>query len=424
MACLKVLRLGFALPAVALGLGLLVLPSAQPHGNNPGALTQQQKTPAGPQLKVPIQKVQIPAATLTLTPSPENPIVNQNVRFTASWSRPVNVDNYHFSWGDGKFMDTDQPFADHPYAEAKTYTVFVVATRLVNDQSVAIGRYALNINVSPEPTSEALPPPTLTANPLSVRLGEPIRFTASIDPRAGPPQYDFFFDDNTHQPSDSNEFVYTYRQPGTFHPYVVAVLGHGDMSVTGGPIDVTVAIPRLTLTSVTKEPTVGQWVAVCAELDTPSKNVHYEFTWDDKSGSEQGDARGCARHVYAAANTYTVQVRAWTDATENYPSSAERPIVVGESTPQVTPTLIPPRPPPLPWRLIALVVVLVGAGAVIGWKLWKRARMKSQPTPELRVTGHPGASSHEISQTGHGVPYLSITLVPGSDPEQHRITFL
>ena len=187
-----------------------------------------------------IPKLPASPMELKLTADTETPITDQNVHFTVTWNQSVQRPSYRFDWGDGHYSDESLPQSNHSYPAPGNYAVHVVAKALFDDRTSEFRSNELTINVSPTPPPEQLPLPTLTSTPAQARVGESVTFIAAIDPRVGPPQYQFYFDDGTNSGSETNQIVHTYERPGTYHPYVSASLGHGDAIVTGSPIQLTV----------------------------------------------------------------------------------------------------------------------------------------------------------------------------------------
>jgi PKD repeat protein len=373
------------------------------------------KAPAGFTGQIPKPPPSLPA--LTLTADLDSPFEGQIVHFTATWSQPVSRANYRFEWGDRQYSDSDQSNADHSYAARGRYTVYVMAKAIVNNRAVLIRSNDLSISVSQAPPREDLPVPTLSANPPRSRAGEAITFTAALDPRVGPAQYHFYFDDGTDEGSERNQIAHIYEHPGVYRPYVRAVLGHGDDTVTSKAIELTIepreVSPILTVTLLTEQPIAGQYVTVAVRLDPPYRDVRYEFDWGDGSPLENEGANGRATHTYAVATLYTLRVTAWTKGTDTGP-------VIGSITIPVQQAAWSPPPGPT----AALLVLLIVASAAVGWHLRQRARASAKPADSLRVTGHPDIGSHHISRMEQVRPNVSLTLKPGMDAGADRITFL
>jgi PKD repeat protein len=376
---------------------------------------QPLKVPARFAGQIPKPPPSLPA--LTLTADPDSSFEGQNVRFTATWSQRVSGPSYRFEWGDGQHRDSDQPSADHSYAARGRYTVRVLATAIVNKRVVLIRSNDLSISVSQAPPREDLPVPTLSANPPRSRTGEAITFTAALDPRVGPAQYHFYFDDGTDESSERSQIAHIYERPGVYRPYVKALLGHGDETVTSNAIEVTIqpreVIPILTVTLLTEQPIAGQYVTVAVRLDPPYEGVRYEFDWGDGSPLESGGADGRASHNYAAAKLYTVRVTAQTRDRDTRPTIGSLTIPVQKA----------PWSPP-PGATAGLLVLLIVAGAAVGWHLRQRARASARSADSVRVTGHPDPGSHRISRMEQVSSSVSLTLKPGMDAGADRITFL
>jgi PKD repeat protein len=416
------LRLIFILLAATLVLSQPVSLSSQtpvPQAAKTAAQDVPQKRKTLADFAKQIQKRPTSFPQLTLTPDTETPVINQNVNFTLTWSQAVQRPSYRFDWGDFQYTDSTQPGSNHPYQAPGSYTVRVTAKALFNDKLTEFHSNDVTINVSLAEPPRALPLPTLTTNPAQSRVGESVAFIAAIDPSVGPAQYHFYFDDGSDKVSETNQVPHTYEHPGTYHPYVSASLGRGDETVTGNPIQFIVdalvvpppVIRQLTVTLLTQEPKAGKLVAVEASLN-PKFEALYEFDWGDRSTPEKAQASGLASHTYSAAGTYTVQVTAWVKGTDTNPITGSVPIVV-----QADGFLL---------KLLeaAALLGLLAAGAVIVWRLRQPSKTPATQVPNLEVIGHTDLGSHQISLANHGVVHVSLTLKPGADPSEDRITFL
>jgi hypothetical protein len=272
-----------------------------------------------------------------------------------------------------------------------------------------------------------LPAPTLLVNPSRALVDEPITFTAVLDPGITPPQYHFYFDDGSDEGSEGNQIVHSYRQAGEYHPYVAASFGHGDEIVNSAQIQVAIDAPlaevkpQLTVALVTREPTTGRNVTVEASLESPHESVRYEYDWGDGTLPEDAGPSSLATHKYKEARLYTVRVSAWTRGKHKDRNNNEKETgpVTGSVQVFVQRAWWPPDP------TNALLVLLLGAGVAVGSYLARHIR--TQPRPEannLRVTGHPDAGQHRISNMGRTDSRISLTLRLGQYPSTDRITFI
>lgn len=80
------------------------------------------------------QQITIPAGTPPTADfvfSPTEPVVNQNIFFNASASRPAvgrRIVRYHWNWGDGESVSRTGPTEDHDFTAVDTYTVVLTVT--------------------------------------------------------------------------------------------------------------------------------------------------------------------------------------------------------------------------------------------------------------------------------------------------------
>jgi PKD repeat protein len=416
------LRLIFILLAATLVLSQPASLSAQtpgPQAAKPATQVPPQKQKMPADFAKQIQKRPTSSPELTLTPDNETPVINQNVNFTLTWSQAVQRPSYRFDWGDFQYTDSTQPGSNHPYQAPGSYTVRVTAKALFNDKITEFHSNDVTINVSPAALPRAIPLPTLTTTQPRSRVGEEVTFIASIDPSVGPPQYHFYFDDGSDKVSDTNQVPHTYDHPDTYQPYVIASLGHGNETVTGNPIqfivDALVVAPpvirQLTVVLLTQEPKARKIVAVRASLN-PKFEALYEFDWGDRSGPEKAEASWLASHTYSAPGTYTVKVTAWMKGTDTNPVTGSLPIVVQKDGSSRT------------LLVVAALIVLFAAGAALGWLLSQKSKKPLPPEPNLKAIGHTGVGSNQMSFAKNGVSHVSLTLKPGADPPEDRITFL
>jgi hypothetical protein len=367
-----------------------------------------------------IPKLAASPPELGLTADTKTPVPNQNVHFSVTWSQSVYRPSYRYTWGDGQYNDESLPQSNHSYPSPGSYSVRVIAKALFDDRITEFQSNEVTINVSPAPPPKQLPLPTLTANPSQVRAGEAITFTAAIDPSVGPPQYQFYFGDGTISTSDANQIVHVYGSSGTYHPYVIASLGHGDENVTSPPLNLIVdptttspseERPTLVVSLLTTEPTAGKSLTVEGRLNPPI-DAFYEFDWGDRSPAEKGVSTGRATHTYSNSGTYSVRVTALVR------SKTFKPITVNVRVFVQTKRRSGPLFP------AAAVIVFLGAGAAFVWRRFQRSRLFPKATPKLTIICHPDAGTQQISVAKQAVVHVSLTFVPGAELAEHKITML
>jgi PKD domain-containing protein len=406
MARSHTLRLILGFLPVTMGVGALGLTLAQIATPQKVAVVPsgQRKAPAASSTtQTPMAEV--PPLVLQLTADNNNPFVDQVVHFRATWNQPVSQARYRFVWGDGKFDDSDSPGADHTYSLVQVCTAYVTAQALVNGQVSRLESKPLTVSVIPPPPDEVQLVPSLSASPSHLKAGEPVTFTAYIDSSAGQVEYHFYFDDGNDKDTHTNKTVHSYALPGTYAPYVSVSLGQGKATITSDKIELNIDPPKLTLDLRTKEPVAGKDLVVQASLDPPQESVAYLFDWGDRSGPEKGRGNGTAIHAYWLPGTYTLEVSAWLKGTA-IPLKEHRQIVVG-------------------WSVTLLWVLGAAAIGAALYFIYRLIRPPVEPSgSDFRITPHPGDAEYEISLKEQAGSHLSLTLNPGADPEEHRITFL
>ena len=356
---------------------------------------------------------------LTVTADLSAPLPNQNVHFTATWDQRVYGPAYLFDWGDGQSSQTSGPNAYHAYAAPDTYTVRVSAKGRANDQDISVQGNVLTINVATPPATMVA---TLTVNDPKVHVGEPVTFTARIDPPTPSVEYHFDFGDSSAQDSPSNEVTYSYHREGKYQAVVTASIGGGGRTVSSSPIALTVSppkvLPRVKVEVLSKDLISGKDLLFIASLEPPVPVLQYQFNWGDGLPSEAVVANGRATHRYAQKGSYNLVVTALTPKT--YPAPLENHNL----------TLVISTPG---WQFIwpptlgELLLLATGIAAMIcALRIVRLVINKLQPPagrPGLRATGSPDGGDHTIAYTNPSLPYVSFTLKPGMDSAEHEIVF-
>jgi len=156
----------------------------------------------------------------------------------------------------------------------------------------------------------------------------------------------------------------------------------------------------LTIVSLTQNPTAGNIVTVRASLNPPA-DAEYEFAWDN-SQFEKGGESGITSHRFLLPGSHTIQVKAFLKAK---PTSLTSKMSIAVA-----------------WSPL-LVIALVGLMAAMVAVVWLTLRPHGRPAL-FHVVAHLEASRNQISFAKQTGIYASLTLNPGRDPAEHRITFL
>lgn len=356
---------------------------------------------------------------LTVIADLSAPLPNRNVHFTVRWDQRVYGPAYVFDWGDGQSNRTTRPDAYHAYAAPHTYTVRVSAKGLANDQDISAKSNILTINVATPPATMVA---TLRVNNSKVHVGEPVTFTARIDPPTPSVEYHFDFGDSSAQNSSSNEVTYPYHRAGNYQATVTASTGGRGRTVSSSPIALTISppkvLPRVKVEVLSKDLISGKDLLFIASLEPPVPVRQYQFNWGDGLPSEAVAANGRATHRYAQKGSYNLVVTALTPKT--YPAPLENNSL----------TLIISKPgwqfiwPPTLGELLLLAAVI--AAMIYAPRIVRLVINKLQPPaghPGLRATGSPDGGDHTIAYINPSLPYVSFTLKPGMDSAEHEIVF-
>ncbi len=299
------------------------------------------------------------APALTLNADNRSPSIGQNVRFTATWNREVAPKSYHFDFGDGQSIDTQQATADHTYLKAGAYAARVRVQALTttptmlpppvtsNDVPIqvtpsavavsSVGIYQAKMPVakatatlsSPPAAVSSNPPPqetfippvlTLTANNQNPQPNQDVHFTATWNRSVYRFQYLFDWGDGQTTGSRDPAADHSYAQPGSYRVSVTASvmttgLAVGASAVRSNELLITVGqppathLPVLRLSADNLNPQTGDTVHFTgrwAANKYPASG--YVFDWGDGQTSETTTLT--ADHFYAASGTYRVHVTA------------------------------------------------------------------------------------------------------------------
>jgi len=397
----------------------------------------------------PAQRIYVPPATtqaaLTLTADNLSPMPNQSVNFTLTWNRNVvRVSSYRFDWGDkSPDSDTTAPAATHRYAAPGVYAVRVTAIPILPaemmkapnpSQARSIPSNAVSIDVvapaqPPPPIQTQLQPTTvaLTADKTSVSLGDPVNFTANLNPQSPAAQFHFDFGDGNTVDTASNLASHNYSVAGPHSATVTTTDANGNQQASSPPVEVTVLertppAPVVLLTPLFEEPVVaGQPISVRVALNPPTRNKGFEFDWGDGTLPQRVNSEGLVTHTYTTPGSMKVVVTAFTDEAYLPPLQSSLPVQIY----------------PKSWWPPSLGIVAAACGALIVIAVIRWLIFKFKPDPPLPK---PGPSPHIVQQQfryevsgGSSVDKLKMAspsrnigplkLSSGMGSQEHRITF-
>ncbi len=380
------------------------------------------------------QQTYIPPSTtqavLTLTADNRVAKPNQDVNFTLTWDRIVVSASYHFDWDDKiSSSDTTAPAATHHYTAPGVYAVRVTATpflpaemmKVLNPSQVpTIRSNAVTITVlgpvqSPSPTKTQPQPTTvaLTADKTSVNLGDPVNFTAILNPLSPAAQFHFDFGDGNTVDTASNLAAHNYFLPGPHS--ATATVANGNQQATSPPVEVTVLEPKplapvVQLTPLFREPVVtGQQISVRAFLIPPTRNTGFEFDWGDGTLPQTVNDKGFGTHTYTKPGSMEVFVTALNEA---YLPPLQSSLHVQVTAPN--------------WWPPSLGIMAIAGGAliviaVIGWLTFKLVSYILQQQFRYEVSG--GWSVHNLQMAPPSSNIGPLKLSSGMGSEEHRIKF-
>ena len=196
--------------------------------------------------------------------------------------------------------------------------------------------------------------------------------------------------------------------------------------------------PTLSVAADPPELNVDDRVRVTASFDSEISTASYRFIWGDGSKPTEGP-QAWAEHIYASSGDHTVTVVATIlfndheitlqkDTTISVnavlPSKGHKP---GHNTPQPKgpiPPLDSHWPPPLRLAVAGLIVGLLAATSGLVWRRVHRTEEKKTPSGDLRFLGRFGQENHRVVWSERPGEAWSLTLKPGSNLSQHRITWM
>ena len=197
----------------------------------------------------------------------------------------------------------------HTYNSAGSFTVIVTATDstgaavFVAAVIVVEGAGALNV--------------TMTALPDPAQVDRAITFTAEVTVASGTleiDRYEWNFGDGSTAVTTGNSTSHVYRAAGFLVVTVQVVEKDGRVGTGRVEINVLTQVPLNVNIDVDEQPaTVGEVVTFTATATASGSTVSVSrYEWDFGDGATVTTSGNVASHVYAAADTYTVQVTAVT----------------------------------------------------------------------------------------------------------------
>ncbi|HUP61924.1 MAG TPA: PASTA domain-containing protein [Thermoanaerobaculia bacterium] len=212
---------------------------------------------------------------LSLAASNPNPSTDEQVTFSITLdpppARPASI-YYHFVWDDGSEVSTAEPQTARRFSEARTHTVAAYA--VINDRWTT-GRTAMRLSVAASPPATVTMPQLLwlERNEADALLA-PLQLRANIAGQDG------------------------------------VVLGQsiapGSEVAPGSVLTITLALPKLTLSTPAVNPSTNDEVAFNLTFDPPPPfppKVTYRIQWPDGTGETVAD-QATVTHRFSNAGSY------------------------------------------------------------------------------------------------------------------------
>jgi PKD repeat protein len=276
------------------------------------------------------------------------------IRFSGADSFDADGPLASLSWdfGDGSLGATGTEI-EHVYVRTGTFVATLIARDSDGLESVA--QTSIRIH-----DQGAAPRASLVAETLEVAPGESVKFDAqgSIDPDGGPLTYHWDFADPARDLIDSGEPAPTFALSEVgFHPVTLVVTDDEGSSDTQS-ITITVATGQAPTARFSSRTFPGEPLRL-AFTDLSTGDVSY-WSWEFGDGSFSGEK--APAHLYAAAGDYPVRLTvggpSGTDDTETN-VSVGRPAGSSGGGCTIAPEGRARGGDPLPWAVIALVLVLL-----------------------------------------------------------------
>jgi PKD repeat protein len=169
------------------------------------------------------------SVSASFTWSPSNPLVGQQVAFTASATGGTPPYVYNWNFGDNTTISSSNSTVLHVYTIAGTYTVSLTVTDSVgqsgsasNKVTVTVSALSVNFNWSPK----------------AHNLGILINFTSTVSGGVSPYSYTWSFGDGSTLTTSSSTVTHTYTAAGTYTVALAVKDSSGGLASTSKQVKV------------------------------------------------------------------------------------------------------------------------------------------------------------------------------------------
>ncbi len=266
------------------------------------------------------------STSFTFTPS--NPLVAQNVSFTALASGGVSPYTYSWKFGDGSSGSGQT--ASHAYATQGQYTVLLTTTDSLFHQALASRSLTVYASLSAG----------FNYSPSSPQSGQPISFTAIVSGGIAPYSYQWGFGDGSNATVSSPS--HAYASTGNFTVTLAVKDSASPQQTTVSHQTITVSTPSSGLTtSFTFTPALPQTSQTITFTGKATGGTGaYTFSWSFGDGSRGGPGSSVT-HTYASAGTFTV-ILTVTDSAHPHPGTAmsQQSITISNPPPPLTASFV------------------------------------------------------------------------------------